>query len=234
MIDNIDDLAARARSTDPGERVDALTALVDALNDDDELTRADAADALGPLHHPAAGPLLAQLAVGDPSAIVRAAAVESLGDLGDSSHSSAVLAALRVDPDEAVRAYAAASAGILGLPDDELAAAAQSESSPWVRGELSLARYRRRAVAVQEVLRPLNEADELLAQRLLNGLNDLATRVPVSVNEQDLQRVSQALAELSGRIPELAPQAADIAQRWRQNTMQQGNRGHSTSRFELE
>lgn len=195
-------------------------ALVSALADEDELVRSESADKLGLLGYgPAAVPLVGALS--DESAVVRAGAAESLGDLVAPADPAAVVVrealarTIRVDPDEAVRAYAAASLGLLGGPGDQLAELVVAEKSAWVRAELAAAGYRTGAEGLSSVVSAFSAADEELATRLLNLLDDLVVRTPVRPAEADVRVLGIALVEAGARFPLLRAYAEEVAQRWR-------------------
>jgi HEAT repeat protein len=214
-------VAVRASATDAlGDFPDHASAvgpwLLTALGDADELVRSNAADALGRVRYRPAGAALAGTLTTDQSALVRAGAAESLGDLGDPTHAEAVAAAARNDPDEAVRAYAAASLGLLGGGDDaagrEMLAA---EVSPWVRGELTGARYRTAGGGLDALLDSLDNADEELAERLFNALDDMVTRDPVRPRSTEAEAVAATVERIADRLPILHGHAGRIADRWR-------------------
>jgi HEAT repeat protein len=212
---DVDRLVAVARGPDADRRAHAIGALVDALDDNDGLVRAEAADALGPLGDRQVGTRLARLLGSDPDAMVRAAAAESLGDLADPTHLPTVVRAVRADPDEAVRAYAAATLGLLHADDDLLRELHHQEPLRWVRGELTFARLRRGTVTIREALAPLRAATPLLAERLLTGLLDLLHRAPVPVSPTDAAEVDMALTALGRRLPQVGRHAETTCEAWR-------------------
>ena len=206
--------AAEALGQVTGDTAAAGEALLGALNDSDDLVRAEAADALGRLRYRLAGAALAVLLAGDRSPVVRASAAESLGDIGDPAHLGPVVAAARHDEDEAVRAYSAATLGLLGAEDETLRSLHTDELSTWVRTELSLARYRRGAIPLSAALAPLDTADRELAERLLNALDDLASRPRRHVTATDANTVMTVLSRLADRIPELQTHTRSVIRTW--------------------
>ncbi|MFL6110677.1 MAG: HEAT repeat domain-containing protein [Catenulispora sp.] len=194
-------------------------ALLAALGATDELVRSEAADGLGRLGYQPAGDALARALAADPSPLVRVSAAESLGDLANSVHLDPVLAA-SADDDEAVRAYAAASAGLLGAAEAALRRWAEAEPSPWVRAELAAAAYRTtaRPADLAELLALLDPAGEELATRLLNTLDDLVTRQPVTPADADLAAITTALNRTTDRHPLLRGHAETLASRWTERT----------------
>jgi HEAT repeat protein len=221
LIADATDAAVRAAAVEALSDVTEDTAtigqvLVRALDDDDELVRAEAADALGRLHYRPAGDALAALLGDDQSPVVRASAAESLGDIPDPAYIEQVVAAVQHDPDEAVRAYSAATLGLLGAGNETLQDVHINETSNWVRAELAIARYRRGAVPVDAIVAPFDVADRELAERLLNALTDLASRTPPPITSTNVDTVTAALSRLADRIPELQPHTRSVISIWRQ------------------
>lgn len=210
--------AAAERLPDLATEIESAgAAMVEALTDADELVRAEAADGLGRLGYGSAAAALADLLSTESSAIVRAGAVESLGDLGQVSVVEPVAAAARADPDEAVRAFAAATLGLLGTPDTTLRDLLDHEGSPWVRAELTLARYRQDGVSANTIAAVLDDTDAEQASRVLNGCLDLAVRGETRFREPDVSTVTGALERLAERVPDVSGQADAVVEAWRRN-----------------
>lgn len=195
-----------------GQTAVAGPALLDGLEDSDELVRCEAVDALQQLNYAPAIARILGLLRNDPDATVRASAAEALGELCDEEVIGQLEGSLS-DGDESVRAYAAAAIGWAGtqrhLP--VLAATLQHESSPRVRGELLAATYRlghRDAAATLAHL--IEAADEDVAVALLNVLDDLVGRRVSPFLPLDAAMFLRALRAVAERIPILEAQVRQI------------------------
>jgi len=155
-------------------------ALMDSLDDPEEIVRSEVVEALGELSYIQAVASIEYLLRNDASPLVRASAAEALGALGVSEALSTLeLALLDVDEDDSVRAFAANSIGLLATEQllPKIAEYARSEHSLSVKAELLAAMYCQGEIgAINQLLSLLDNADESLAINILNILTDLTER----------------------------------------------------------
>lgn len=189
-------------------------ALMDSLDDPEEIVRSEVVEALGELGDMRAVASIEYLLRNDTSTLVRASAAEALGVLGVSeAMSSLELALLDVDEDDSVRAFAANSIGLLAteklLP--KLAEYARDEHSLSVKAELLAAMYFQGAIgAINQLLSLLDNADESLAINILNILTDLTEGEMRSSLAADAPQINNILERCARRFPILQTHDEEI------------------------
>lgn len=186
-------------------------ALMELLDDGEELVRCEAVEALGLLVYSPAVDNLKKLLRADSSSLVRASAAEALGQLGKSEALEVLEDSLRdADEDESVRAYAANAIGLLHHPPEaqilgKLKNYLAVEGSLSVKSQLLGASYWLGAKdALSELLQLLANADENLATLILNILTDLTGRHSPSTLATDAANMSEVLRAIAHRFPILA------------------------------
>jgi HEAT repeat protein len=157
-------------------------ALIQMLNDSEDLVRGDTIDALANLEYlPALDNVIYALRL-DLDWVVRATAAEAipyLAEIDDVIALEALESALRHDPYKSVRSYAANSIGLLANPSSEwvekLAHYYETEDSDDTKAEILGARYRLGDSAKLDdmLIELLEESDEQLFRIILNILHDL-------------------------------------------------------------
>ncbi|MEB3826282.1 HEAT repeat domain-containing protein [Phormidium sp. CCY1219] len=189
-------------------------ALMEILNDEDELVISEVVEVLGGLQYTPAIELIGELLRQDPSPLVRASAAEALGYLGGAEAIESLELALRdSDEDESVRAYAANSLGLLGTNQilSKLETYVKLEPSLSVKAELLAARYWLGAKEdIKQLLSLLNNADEHLVTLILNILTDLTERQVPSTLHSDAPNIREVLSNIGQRIPILRPHAEKL------------------------
>jgi len=189
-------------------------ALMDSLDDPEEIVRSEVVEALGELSYIRAVASIEYLLGNDASPLVRASAAEALGNLGVSEAiSSLELALLDVDEDDSVRAFAANSIGLLATEQllPKLAEYVRAEHSLSVKAELLAAMYFQGAIgAIDRLLSLLDNADESLAINILNILTDLTERKLRSGLAADAPHINNILERCARRFPILGTHAEEI------------------------
>ncbi|MEG4840261.1 HEAT repeat domain-containing protein [Microcoleus sp. B9-D4] len=189
-------------------------ALITLLDDEEELVRSEAVEALGELDYTPAVVPIEYILRNDPSALVRASAAETLGYLGEASAIETLeLSLLDTNEDEAVRCYAANSIGLLGTPQllPKLENYLNSELPLSVKAELLGARYWLGAKEdIAKLVDLLDKADEDFAQHILTILTDLTEREPTPNIAKDVPDLDKILSALAQRFPLMRHQAKEI------------------------
>lgn len=189
-------------------------ALMDSLDDPEEIVRSEVVEAMGELSYIRAVASIEYLLRNDASPLVRASAAESLGNLGVSEAIySLELALLDVDEDDSVRAFSANSMGLLATEQllPKLAEYVRAEHSLSVKAELLAAMYYQGAIeAMNQLLSLLDNADESLAINILNILTDLTEREMRSSLAEDGPDIHNTLERCARRFPILGTHAEEI------------------------
>ncbi len=189
-------------------------ALMNLLNDEEELVRSEAVEALGELDYTPAVAPIEYILRNDPSALVRASAAETLGYLEEPSAIETLeISLLDVNEDEAVRCYAANAIGLLGTPQllPKLENYLNSELPLSIKAELMGARYWLGAKEdIAKLVDLLDKADEDFAQHILTILTDLTEREPTPNIAKDFPDLDKILSAIALRFPLMRHQAKEI------------------------
>ena len=190
-------------------------ALLQAINDPEELVRGEIVEALGELAYvPAVEPLKVLLHT-DPGWLVRASAAEALGNFADQTLLADLEQALR-DQEEPVAAYAASSLGLIATPNylPTLEALIAREKTPAIKRKLVEASYRLGGKeSLQQLLDFLQTGDEDSASHLLTSIEFLTEQKPPASLRADAPRLREALNALAQRFPLWQAHVAEILEK---------------------
>jgi HEAT repeat protein len=168
---------------------DELTAkaLAQMLFDSSSLVRCDTIYALSDLNYKLAREKIEDLLINDPDWLVRVAAAETLANLADKGNISSIskLADALNDPIQVVRSFSACTIGLIGIQDltliKKLDIHLKSEESLGTKAEIIGAKCRLGVeVDFLKIFDFLKVAEDEDCRRILNSINDLATRqIPI-------------------------------------------------------